>query len=325
MPGRKPRPGQRQQAPMALAFDRRVMEQQMQAITRLLEGHDFASLDEANAFLQQQLATGQPLVAPPATPLEEAQELVYQALETTGPRRLRFAREALARSPDCADAYVLLAEASGDPQEARALYEQGVRAGERALGPAPFREDVGHFWGILETRPYMRARHGLAAVLWHLGEREAAIGHVQDLLRLNPGDNQGVRYTLATWLLATGDDAALGDLLGQYPEEGSATWAFTRALAAFRRHGAGGPADAALREALATNPFVPAYLLGLKPLPRRLPAYVGVGAEDEAVAYIAEAAEPWLTSPEALVWLATVVAGDAPSPVPARPRRRRRT
>jgi hypothetical protein len=134
-----------------------------------------------------------------------------------------------------------------------------------------------------------------------------------------------VRNTLATWLLATGDDAALEDLLGQYPEESSATWAYTRALAAFRRHGAGGPADAALREALANNPFVPAYLLGLKPLPRRLLAYVGVGAEDEAVAYIAEAAEPWLTSPEALAWLATVVAGDAPPPAPAQPRRRRRT
>jgi hypothetical protein len=31
-----------------------------------------------------------------------------------------------------------------------------------------------------------------------------------------------VRYTLAAWLLATGDDAALEDLLGQYPDEGSA-------------------------------------------------------------------------------------------------------
>ncbi len=325
MPGRKPRTGQRQQAPAAVSFDRRSMEQQMRAVTRLLEGHDFASLDEANAFLQQQLATGQPLAAPPATPLEEAQELVYQALETTGARRLALARRALALSPDCADAYVLLAEAARDPQEARALYEQGVRAGARAVGPEPCREDVGHFWGILETRPYMRARQGLAEVLWALGERRAAIGHVQDMLRLNPGDNQGLRYTLATWLLATGDDAALEGLLGRYPDEGSATWAYTRALAAFRRHGAGPPAGAALREALTINPFVPAYLLGLKPLPRRLPAYVGFGDEDEAVAYIAEAAEPWLASPEALAWLATVVARDAPPPAPARPRRRRRT
>ena len=317
MPRRRPR-----QEPAAL--DRRLMEQQMQAITRLLAEQDFGSLDEANAFIQQHLAGGQPLAAAPTTALEEAQELIYEALETTGARRLALARRALERSPDCADAYVLLAEATGDPGEARALYEQGVRAGERALGPAAFREDVGHFWGILETRPYMRARHGLAAALWHLGEREAAIGHLRDLLRLNPGDNQGLRYTLATWLLATGDDAALADLLGQYPDEGSATWAYTRALTAFRRHGAGGRADVALREALAANPFVPAYLLGLKPLPRRLPASVGFGDEDEAVAYIAEAVEPWLASPQALAWLATVVARDAPPPAPARLRRPRR-
>ena len=135
---------------------------------------------------------------------------------------------------------------------------------------------------------------------------------------------RSVRYTLATWHLATGDDAALADLLGQYPDEGSATWAYTRALTAFRRHGAGGPADAALREALTTNPFVPAYLLGRKPLPRRLRASVGFGDEDEAVAYTAEAAEPWLASPQALAWLATVVARDAPPPAPARPRRPRR-
>lgn len=36
----------------------------------------------------------------------------------------------------------------------------------------------GHFWGILETRFYMRARAGLAEALWELGERDAAIlGH----------------------------------------------------------------------------------------------------------------------------------------------------
>ncbi len=304
--------------------DRRLMEQQLAALGRLLESQDFASLDEANAFIQQQLAGGQPLAAAPATALDEAQELVYQALEATGPRRGQLARRALERSPDCADAYVLLAEETRDPREARRLYEQGVRAGERALGQRVFQDEVGHFWGILETRPYMRARQGLAAVLWHLGEREAALDHLRDLLRLNPGDNQGLRYTLATWLLAVGDDAALAQLLEQYPDEGSATWAYTRDLAAFRRHRAGSEADAALREALATNPFVPAYLLGLKQLPRQLPAYVGLGDENEAVAYIAEAAEAWLATPQAIEWLATVLTRDAPPPAPAQPRRSRR-
>jgi len=67
----------------------------------------------------------------------------------------------------------------------------------------------------------MRARHGLAEVLWHLGERQAAIAHLQDMLRLNPGDNQGVRYTLAGWLLAEGWDEELARLLKEY-DEGSA-------------------------------------------------------------------------------------------------------
>ena len=81
------------------------------------------------------------------------------------------------------------------------LYEKGVAAGERAVGAEAFRRDEGHFWLVLETRPYMRARLGLAHVLWTLGRREEAVGHLQDLLRLNPGDNQGVRYTLAGFLL----------------------------------------------------------------------------------------------------------------------------
>jgi Tetratricopeptide repeat len=40
----------------------------------------------------------------------------------------------------------------------------------------------------------MRARAGLAATLDALGDVEAAIGHYRDMLRLNPGDNQGIRY-----------------------------------------------------------------------------------------------------------------------------------
>src|SRR5262245_44417758 len=141
MPGRKPRQGG--DGP-PVVFDRRMMEQQMQAITRLLAGQEFASADEANAFLDQQLAGGQPPAFAPETSLERAQDVVYRAMEATGARRQRLAREALAISPDCADAYVLLAEEARDPQEAKRLYEEGVRAGERAIGPAAFRDDVGY-------------------------------------------------------------------------------------------------------------------------------------------------------------------------------------
>ena len=287
--------------------DRRLMDQHLAQIGRLLEGQDFATIEEANAFLQRAIVGGNLPVAASRTPLEAAQELVYQALEATGPRRVRLAREALARSPDCADAYVLLAEATADPRQAKRLYEEGMEAGIRALGPVPFAEDVGHFWGIVETRGYMRACQGLAEVLWVLDAREEAIAHAGEMLRLNPMDNQGIRYLLAEWLLAVGDDAALERLLRAYPDEGSATWAYTKALLTFRRHGPGAVATRALKAALRTNPHVPFYLFGLRELPEELPDYVGMGDESEAVEYVMEAITTWIDTAGALDWFAALI------------------
>lgn len=293
--------------------DRRLMEQQLSTFSRLLEGQEFDSFEGVNSYLHQALAEGdgQLPVLEPRTPLARAQELVYQALEASGPRRIKLARQALAISSDCAEAYVLLAEAARDVHEARGLYEQAVQAGERAIGPEAFADDVGHFWGLVDTRPYMRARQRLAEVLWVLGDRQAAIGHLHDLLRLNPGDNQGVRYQLAIWLMGEGDAAAVERLLDQYPDEITASWAYMRALVLFRRKGATRQAEQALTRALETNPFVPQYLLGMKQ-PKSLPAYVGIGDENEAIDCVAGAQEVWIEQKGALDWLVSVIVRQLP-------------
>src|SRR4051794_14153240 len=68
--------------------------------------------------------------ADPNTPQGQAQELLFEAFEEDdSERRGELARQALAIWPDCADAYVLLAENSRTRKEALALYEQGVAAG----------------------------------------------------------------------------------------------------------------------------------------------------------------------------------------------------
>ena len=113
------------------------MERSLAEVRRLLESQEFASIEEANAFLQQAMASGQLAGAAPAqTPLEQAQDLMYEAFDTPSPpKRLQLARRALSISPDCADAYVLLAEeATLTPWESIRYYEQGMAAGERALG-----------------------------------------------------------------------------------------------------------------------------------------------------------------------------------------------
>jgi tetratricopeptide (TPR) repeat protein len=241
--------------------------------------------------------------------VEAAQEIMWDAWGSDDRRRrVALAKKALKLSPLCADAYVLLAqETARSVNDALQLYRHGVKAGEKALGKAAFRDDVGHFWGILETRPYMRARQGLARSLWESGAREEAVTHYQDMLRLNPNDNQGVRYILLDCLLALGRDGDADKLLRRYKDDGAAACVWSGALAVFRREGECLASRKALARAVRTNGHVPAYLLGRKKLPHDLPALIGMGGEDEAVAYVHDSAPAWAATPNALQWVGAVL------------------
>jgi tetratricopeptide (TPR) repeat protein len=229
---------------------------------------------------------------------------MYDAWEApSSRRRIELARKALEISPDCTDAYVLLAqEAARSLPEALDLYRQGVEAGERALGKKAFKEDVGHFWGILETRPYMRARAGLAQCLWELGHQEEAIQHYRALLELNPNDNQGIRDLLMPRLIEMGKDEEAEVLFTEY-EDTMAVWMYSRALLDFRKHGDSPIFRKSLIEAVKKNKYISAYLLGLKKLPRSLPEYYSPGDENEAVFYVKENQDAWKTTAGALDWL----------------------
>lgn len=283
-------------------------EGMMADIHRLLEERQFESLDEVNAFLQQALASGRPERREPATPLERAQDLMYRAWEApTRAERVALANQALGICTDCGDAYVLLAEETATSHtEAAKLYEKGVAAGERALGLKTFTDESGHFWGLVETRPYMRARLGLAQALWAMGMQQPAIDHFEAMLRLNENDNQGVRYLLAAMYAELGRDEDLETLLLRFGEDGTAAWTYTRALWGFRTGGASA-AKRFLAVARRGNRHVPDYLLKRKPMPRRLPETIGMGDESEAVAYMDEFGTAWRQTPGALEWLSTAV------------------
>jgi len=247
----------------------------------------------------------------PDDALFAAQELIYDAWEMRDRRRrVALAKKALELSADCGDAYLLLAEEAKSVDEAIVLYRQAVEAGKRALGDT-FDEYVGDFWGFVDTRPYMRARHMLALALWKAGEKAEAAAHYQDMLRLNPDDNQGIRYLLLDALLALGREAEAAALLQQYGDDASAAWAWSDALLAFRREGDCEASRTRLAHAIQANRHVPAYLLGEKKPSRQLPDYVGPGDQDEAIAYVYGAAEAWTAAGGALDW-ARSVAGNKP-------------
>lgn len=268
--------------------------------------------------VMRHLATGLQADINPDTPLGRATNVISQAFEESDPRRrLELAKEALAICPDCADAYVLQAELTRNRKEALRLYEEGVAAGERALGAEAFQRDVGDFWGILETRPYMRARLGLAHSLWGLGRRDEAVGHLQDMLRLNDSDNQGVRYTLIGHFLFLDRDADVARLLEQYPDEPSAGWVYTRALLAFRRDGDTVESRRLLKQARKANKYVFPYLTGEKFPPADRPAFYRPGDETEAINYANAFLGGWKATAGAVAWVRDNVPAKKTKPRPS--------
>lgn len=224
---------------------------------------------------------------------QRAQDLIYEAIEErNSAKRKKLAEQALAIYQDCADAYVILGEHERDPKKRLALYEQGLQAGERDLGQEFFKESIGHFWGFHETRPYMRVKLNLALQLLENNQTNEAIAHLEELLELNPNDNQGVRYSLTQAYFKKGLFNKVSQLLDHYDLPDAHT-AYSKVFIHYQEHGITKQLEKLVKEAQKSNPFVPAYVLKQKKLPKAQPDYIGMGDETEAVSYVLDFGEFW--------------------------------
>ncbi|MCL6570368.1 MAG: SEC-C domain-containing protein [Bacillus sp. (in: Bacteria)] len=215
---------------------------------------------------------------------ERARNLIYDAMQAEGKQRFRLAEEALSLNPNCVDAYVILAEKTKSLEEAILLYEKGIEVGERELGKAFFTENKGYFWGLIETRPFMRAKLHYAEALSQLEKRNEALQQYEELLALNPMDNQGVRYSLFVAYLDSDKYKKARTLLEQY-EEASAQAAYNELLLEISENGFTAQASRLLKKAKKMNKHVNSYLTGKKRLPAYPPDYYSMGDEDEAIIY----------------------------------------
>ena len=162
----------------------------------------------------------------------------------------------------------------------------------------------GHFWGVLETRPYMRARQGLADTLWRLDRRDEARSHYEEMLRLNPNDNQGIRYLLVMLLLEM-------DLRCRRGETAEPVSRRAHGHVALHSRRCSNSAKAAqptkptrrFRRRSSTTRTCRLILTGQKRIPNRLPDHIGFGDENEAVAYAADHLNHWRRTEGAVDWL----------------------
>ena len=240
----------------------------------------------------------------------QAQEIAWDAMEAAsvgdGAKAESLCRKALGVYPDCVDALTMLAEIECElTKDYVERLREAVEAGRRDLGPACFREDRGYFWGLIETRPFMRAmaQLGFALLDWGTPEHvDEAIGVFEEVLALNPDDNQGVRDVLSGSYLARERYSDAAELFDRYPEDATATRAWTEVLLAFATQGEDA-ATAPLPGARERNPHVEAYLAGRKRRPRTRPGMYSPGDESEAVFCADMLWEAWKAHPKAKKWL----------------------
>jgi tetratricopeptide (TPR) repeat protein len=303
-PKLKPEPLPEDEEPFAVDIDE--VGQYITDLARFMAQQGFETEEEAKAFLVAFLDSDKPIpIFTPRTPLEKADAVIDQVWDIESSRtRVRLARKALSICKDCADAYVVLGNEARTAEEALKFYEQGVQAGERALGGE---EAIAGYearpWSSILIQPYMRARFYTAKTLVYLDRPKEAMQHLREMLRLSPSDSEGARYRLLPLLLDDGQIAEAETLLAAYDDEDNALWNYTRALVLFVRQGANRKATAVLREALDSNPHVPVYFLGRKRLRLELFEDMEVDEEGEAAVYALEMLHHWLWHEGAIEWL----------------------
>ena len=102
--------------------------------------------------------------------------------------------------------YVGLAQVYGVSGEKKKAREVIIKAYEETLRKFPkWPKEMP--WGILENRAYLRALQYRADLFWDDDESDEAIKLFRILLKLNPDDNQGVRYEIsALYAGVSGDE-----------------------------------------------------------------------------------------------------------------------
>ncbi len=237
--------------------------------------------------------------------IRQAQELVYDAWEAEdSDEEFVLLARAIELDPCNVDAWLgLMAFEPLKGDEEIAFLRRLVVLGEKGLGKTVFRESKGIFWGLLETRPYMRARAQLAFRLMEDGCLEESVAEHEGMLELNPNDNQGMRYTLMALYLALNNLDGADRLFKQYDERKySATFAWAYV---FGRYLAGDikGAQRALKTARAQNTYAEDYFAGRKRLPSKMPDMYSMGSPEEAMIAWEILKPAWEKHPEAQAWL----------------------
>ena len=173
---------------------------------------------------------------------------------------VKFFRRALKLDPQHADAHNHLGIVNLDARKLKAA-EQRFRAAIDGGQHHLERDGLEVHWGFIENRPYLRGLANLALVLVEQKKWAEALTVHEEMLKLNPNDNQGVRWMIGNDYLRVGDNEGAIKAFEQCLLE-EVGCAFGLALAKLHAHGPSADVGHALVTGFAGNRYVTPMLLG---------------------------------------------------------------
>ena len=241
--------------------------------------------------------------AEPETDLDRADLLIEQAEdEESAKKAIKLLNQAIDICDYACDAYLMLADIEANPFQSIEILETGIKKYEEHEGDGFFKENEGHFWGLLGTRPYMRCLGRLAILLTNIGCHTEAIDKMKYMLKLCPNDNIGIRYHLITSYVFLEKFKEAEKLFTKYDED-NAFMLYPFAIMKYKQRNMVG-ALALFKEAYQANKHVLDFLAGKKNLDfDDENTYYSYGSKEEAKTYINAAASLLFSAPGLTLFL----------------------
>ncbi|MFD2922496.1 SEC-C metal-binding domain-containing protein [Halobacillus naozhouensis] len=263
------------------------VERSTYELNKKVEQMNFDSIDDINMNHHR----NDPFV--PANDTELAQIKAYEAYETEDKEeKRRLVNEALSLDENNIDGLALRAEFTNVMAEKLIFVLEAVDTGYRRLGEWDDGEDA-ILWQVIEARPFLRAIEFLAELYEEKGEQNNAIDSYEDLIELNPNDNQGIRSQLIPLYIERERYFDLQKLLDLFPNEMSTERMFTIALLKILLGMDRNDSTFELKSANSRNEFVYELLSGEERMPAELPAQFSPGTFEEAVVYVHRNGHLW--------------------------------
>ena len=192
-------------------------------LQEFLSNNNVKDIDEANKKLQEFIKmynNGE--IEYENTPLDDAYDLLQKAEEANNEKEaIRLAKKAYEKSPRCLDALLFQCELEENGIKRMKLLEEGLEKEKNSLKEEAYfdKENIGHFYLIFETRPYIRGLTKKVQYLLEDGKLRQAERVCKEVLRLNENDNLGVRYLLMAIYATLEEEKEMLKLYKKYPEE----------------------------------------------------------------------------------------------------------